>query len=437
MVLTLRYGDLSGAASESGRLADELGQYCDDLSRKVQQKMHSVEGGMSSYLNGADYYVNQKIRQLCVRETNARALSSRTQALLDTARRVDIDVERTIQNNRKAFFDKNPELRSPEGQKSLWEFLCGVGSAVGDAFAGGLGGIINGVVELGERIKGAAAALWDGIVEAWNDGWLKTVVTIVAGVAVGIACVMTGGLLAVVGAGILAGLGGQIFSDVLSGEMSSWESYAGSAIGGGVGFLATAAGGPVLGAAVSGALSSFATGALENMTGKSHKSLGELLVGAAVSATVGAVLGLCLDKVAKLPIVQNAVKSANNALAKIFTAGAAKTGIFTGSGSFVAVLKRELTYQIRSGWTKQITGKMLYKGLVAGTLYSFGEGIKNRLEDFASEFVLTQLDSQILQRFRQGYYIPPAYVPKYVMPRSFAKEYRAFAGGGGGVLYGF
>lgn len=124
MVLSLRYGDLSSAATEANRLADELNQYCEDLSRKVQQKMYSVEGGMSSALSNADYYVNQKITQLRNREDNARTLSGKVQELVDTAKRVDEDVERMIQDNQESFFQKNPELKAPWYKQAWTSFMC-------------------------------------------------------------------------------------------------------------------------------------------------------------------------------------------------------------------------------------------------------------------------------------------------------------------------
>ena len=123
-MISLRYGDLSGAASEANKLANELGQYCDALSKKVQQKMYSVEGGMSSALNSADYYVNAKIKQLRTRENNAHGLSVKTQTLLDTAKRVDQDVERMITTNQKAFFKKNPNLKSSRFTLALTAFWC-------------------------------------------------------------------------------------------------------------------------------------------------------------------------------------------------------------------------------------------------------------------------------------------------------------------------
>lgn len=149
MVLSLVYGDLSSTISESNKLANQLGQYCDELSRKVQQKMYSVEGGASSALNNADYYVRTKISQLRARETNARSLSTKTQTLLDTAKRVDTDVEKTIQSNQKNFFQKNPALKSPWYQRAFTSFMCDMKNVP----------VIGWLIKGGEQVLGALDTL--------------------------------------------------------------------------------------------------------------------------------------------------------------------------------------------------------------------------------------------------------------------------------------
>jgi hypothetical protein len=123
MILSLKYGELGDSVSETNKLTSELGQYVDELSRKVQQKMYSVEGGMSSALNSADYYVSAKIKQLRNHESNARSLSTRTQTLLDTARRVDTSVRQMIEANQKNFFQKNPDLRPAAWKLSVLSFI--------------------------------------------------------------------------------------------------------------------------------------------------------------------------------------------------------------------------------------------------------------------------------------------------------------------------
>ncbi|MDR1960703.1 MAG: hypothetical protein LBQ16_00285, partial [Gracilibacteraceae bacterium] len=282
MILSLNYGDLSGTVAETNHLASGLGQYCDDLSRRVQQKMYSVQDGASPRLNSADYYVNAKINQLRARENNGGGLAAKTQALLDTAKRVDEDVERTINANRESFFQRNPDLRPPwyAGISFVSEFID---------FCRGVG----------ERIKSALAAViesirrgWEGLCDWWEEGGWQVVLTVAVGVLIAAACIATGGLVAVAGAGLLIGLGGQIISDVIRGETSSWETYLGAGVGGAAGTVLTAIGaGPIVSGAVSGAISTGVTGVAEWMSGKSQKSVGEFFLDLAISAGTGAVMG--------------------------------------------------------------------------------------------------------------------------------------------------
>jgi len=123
MRLSLYYGDLSRAISNTNKLASELDDYCDRLSRKVQSKMYSVEGGMSSALNTADYYINSKIRDLRTKSSNGRNLSQKINELLSTAKRVDLDVKTTIESNQKKLFSKHAELRPSNAQLYLTSFL--------------------------------------------------------------------------------------------------------------------------------------------------------------------------------------------------------------------------------------------------------------------------------------------------------------------------
>lgn len=166
MVLALRYGDLSGTISESDKLARELGQYCDGLSRKVQQKMYSVEGGMSAALNNADYYINQKIKNLRARENNARNLSARVQNLLETARRVDTDVERTIQANQRAFFRENPELKASRFKMGVTSFLCDMKNVP----------ILGWMIRGGEQMLSAADQLIKDVKHSWKCGGGKELI---------------------------------------------------------------------------------------------------------------------------------------------------------------------------------------------------------------------------------------------------------------------
>lgn len=224
MVLSLRYGDLSGAVSETNRLANELGQYCDDLSRKVQRKMYSVEGGMSSSLNSADYYVNQKIRQLRAREGNARTLSTRIQTLLDTAKRVDMDVERTIQASQKALFQKNPELKAPWYKQAFASFMCDMKNVP----------VIGWLIKGGEQMAGA----WDTLIKDlryWYKceggkelvGIVLSVVGAILAVVVAVcAFVFTGGTILAVILGVVGIIGAIIgLVNAVTNVVTSFQAY--------------------------------------------------------------------------------------------------------------------------------------------------------------------------------------------------------------------
>jgi hypothetical protein len=84
------------------------------------------------------------------------------------------------------------------------------------------------------------------------------------------------GAAALTGAGV--GLAGQGLSDLWNGQVSGWEDYAGSAIGGAAGGVATLYGGPFAGGAVGGGGTNLAKQFLKNLTGKQcgfdWKSLG-------------------------------------------------------------------------------------------------------------------------------------------------------------------
>jgi len=167
MVLSLEYNELSNAISETNKLANELGQYCDDLSKKVQQKMYSVEGGMSAALNNADYYVKAKISQLRTREDNARTLSTKSQTLLDTAKRVDTEVEKTIQANQKSFFQKNPDLKAPWYQCAFVSFICDMKNVP----------VIGWLIKGGEQVISAIDQFGKDIKYWWKCGGGKELIT--------------------------------------------------------------------------------------------------------------------------------------------------------------------------------------------------------------------------------------------------------------------
>lgn len=210
MKLTLYYGDLSRAADNSNKLATELDDYCDSLSQKVQKKMYSVEGGMSSSLNTADYYVNQKIRNLRTKSSNARNLARQINNLLGAAKRVDSEVKSTIEANQKNLFQKHADLRPSNAQLYLTSFLCDMKNVpVIGTLIRGKEAIDGGIDHLRKEIRywykceGGKELI--GIVLSVVETVLAVVALVVAAVAL---ITITGGtILAVMAAAIVATAG--------------------------------------------------------------------------------------------------------------------------------------------------------------------------------------------------------------------------------------
>lgn len=230
MVLTLRYGDIAGTVSEASKLANELDQYCNDLSNKVQQKMYSIEGGMSSALNSADYYVRTKINQLRTKACNARVLSSKSQTLLDTAKRVDSDVKSTIEANQKSFFQKNHDLKPPWYEQAFVSLICNMKNVP----------ILGTLIKGAETVLGAMDTLYKDIRYWYKCEGGKELVSIVLSVVGAImavvilvcAFVFTGGTILAVIVGV-AGVMGAIIGlvNAVTNIVTSFQAY-NEAIGG-------------------------------------------------------------------------------------------------------------------------------------------------------------------------------------------------------------
>jgi len=126
MILALNYRELTSLIDTTNRLGNELNQYCDNLSSNVQNALYQVEGGMSSSLNSADYYVKSKITKLREKESNTQTLANKTENLLETAMTVDLQVARIIENNQRAFFKKNLDLKPSSFSVAMYSFWSGL-----------------------------------------------------------------------------------------------------------------------------------------------------------------------------------------------------------------------------------------------------------------------------------------------------------------------
>ena len=84
------------------------------------------------------------------------------------------------------------------------------------------------------------------------------------------------------------GLGSQFVADMIAGgQLSSLESYTGSAFGSSIGNLATAIGGPIIGATMGSAVATFTGQELENFWGVNDRNQIRILFNTALSGYIG------------------------------------------------------------------------------------------------------------------------------------------------------
>lgn len=113
------------------------------------------------------------------------------------------------------------------------------------------------------------------------------------------------------GIGLVIGLGGQLVADVGQNifenqfnfsewEFSSWQTYVGAGLGGAIGGALTPFLGPMPTAFITGASSSLIGMGLENITGVSNYSFGDILATSLVLGTLSGLTAGFLDKV-KIP----------------------------------------------------------------------------------------------------------------------------------------
>jgi len=129
------------------------------------------------------------------------------------------------------------------------------------------------------------------------------------------------GLLTALFIGAIVGITSQFATDVISNiikngfnisqwEFSSWESYVGALIGGAIGGLASLVAGPAVSAALDGLFSSTISMMLENLSGKSEYTFGEILFTSAFIASFSGLTAGLLEGITKTPndMVDNLLK---------------------------------------------------------------------------------------------------------------------------------
>ena len=213
--------------------------------------------------------------------------------------------------------------------------------------------VTNGLNVAGQWIGNAAQDVGDWVVEH-KDAIITTGITAVA-IAITIASFGAAGpalipLAIAAGVGGVAGLGGQFIGDVLSStpgslELSSWQEYVGSFVGGAFGGVsAYVSKNPAQAGAISGFISNSVTDMLNLWTDPSadinagssfFKSLGK--------GGVGWVLGKGSDMFIKIP------------------------GITSGSGNYAAVFKAGISKLI-SGSAETMSGRVIMKGIMSNII---------------------------------------------------------------------
>ena len=170
------------------------------------------------------------------------------------------------------------------------------------------------------------------------------------------------------GIGALIGAVGQAGADVLSNlwsrrfnisdwSMSSWQTYVGAIVGGAIGGALTPILGPVSTATINGAVSSFVGMGLENITGESNYSFGEMFTTSVFAGAFSGLTAAIIDKV-KIP------------------------GITSGRGSLSSIQKQINTKLVRNQISRislKTFGKMLLlelcNSLPSNFLNSFTNGL--------------------------------------------------------------
>ena len=174
--------------------------------------------------------------------------------------------------------------------------------------------------------------------------------------------------------GVASAVVGQVISDVvttvLSGELyySSWETYAGAAIGGAVGgALFAATGNSSLASATSAGLSTASTMFLENVSGSGNHSVQEILSTSAQTMAMDYIAGGVLTT----PKAKN-ITSGRNSYKSVYESGLKKIKNGTASKMSTSVM-----------------GKGVWSNVVANTPSSVLSGFENHWDGVKHYFGLT------------------------------------------------
>jgi RHS repeat-associated protein len=180
--------------------------------------------------------------------------------------------------------------------------------------------------------------------------------------------------------GMAVGIASQFVSDMVTShcsgsfQMSSWQTYGGAAVGGAVGGVASLYFGPyglMIGAVVGSGVSTLVGQTLENATGSSNRSGGEIITNAMIDGAIGGLV----TKLA--PIKISGVTSGINNMGAVFSSGLTKLDNKTANTMSLKVMGKGTASGIVSGLG--ISGVAGYKSYITNSVGQFNH--QNGLPD--------------------------------------------------------
>lgn len=306
--------------------------------------------------------------------------------IADTAR-IDSDVADVVNQRKDDFYDKYDYLK-PDCEKSGWEKFCD-----------------------------ACEKATEWCKEHWEE--IRLIMTAVAAVIVIVAATIatfgTPALLPIL-VGAAAGVGGQAIGDIasliLTGEWTgTWQDYFGAALGGMASGALLLTGNPALSNAAGSMISTLFTESVDNMTGKSNKSIDEILFDTAFSGVTGIIGGKIGEKLGKAGNKAiNTLSSKSKLFNKFlqFSNNASKSvnskipfyNKLNGFYSYSANYKRAIT-RIKNGNMKSFSSKSVKNGVIGSLVKKYnlsdpGSFIKGRVTSYIKDEFKDEIKSQLI-----------------------------------------
>ena len=310
----------------------------------VVDRTNELQGGVGQ-LSSALGFIQNRVRIEENRRISMQNVERKTENFIQTAVDVDNRVAAMINSSTEQLFQTNPWLR-PAVPPTVLE------------------SIRNGISSFFDSAAETAARVWNGIVNFVKENWSVIVIALVVILVIALSIVTFGmfakltlkAFIVIAGVGFTVGFGGQIISDVLAGERSSWHSYVAAGVGGIVGALTLLlTGNKQIAVTSNAAVSTLLRMTLQNATGAADHSPTDVFLQTLISAGTGFAFSFV-----PTPRIQ---------------------GITAGNGSFAHVYKSQLTSLIR-GNIHNISSRTIAKGIVSdlvGILFkSVFDGLRRR-----------------------------------------------------------